>query len=848
MATVYLACDLKHGRPVGLKVLRPELGAVLGAERFLREIRLTANLQHPHILPLLDSGEAAGQFFYVMPYVEGESLRARLQREGQLPLDEALRLTREVAEALDYAHQQGIVHRDIKPENILLSREHALVADFGIALAVTQAGGGRLTETGLSLGTPAYMSPEQAMAEPRLDGRSDQYSLACVLYEMLTGEPPYTGSTAQAIIAKRLSEPVPRLSTLRQAPTEVEAAVTRALAKSPADRFHTAAAFASALDLTGRRRGRPLLSRRAGALTTALAVLITGGLVGLGRRHAPSAGLDSRRVAVAVFENRTGEQRLDALGLTVADYVSRALLKTGLVSVGDIGALYVRGRDADGRPRDARELARQVGASRAIVGSYTSVGDSVEFSAAVIDVATGSLRQSFEPVRASLYNPMTGLVPLQQRVAAGLATVIDPRFSTFASQVATPPTYEAYRAFAEGQERFWWFGPDSTTLALFRRATTADPSFLTAAVWLAFASAAPLRTCPITDSLIRALTPIREQLDPLDRLNLDWSGAYCRGAAEEMYRIALASARLQPSSGYAKYWVALWAYVSNRPGETIRILTGLDRSRDLAWLPDSSKFLYYRDVTRAYHMLGDHTRELAAAAEYGSREPGRLPSLYLRARALVGLGRTADVLALIDSARHLPDDPMLWEAGSDRADELAAALAAELDFHGYREAGHAAAQLAVDYYRERPDSLRPAGQSPSRWSYSGVVPRVVWAALYVGEQGEAHRLLETPRAWSLHEAEWVGIAGRVALAQGDTLVAKGIEDSLARSAWPYEWGRNVFERATLAAYRGDREQAVVLLRQWRAAGMAWTMAFHYWPGLASLRGYAPFEALLKVDR
>ena len=190
MATVYLARDLKHDRPVALKVLRPELAAVLGAERFLREIRLTAQLQHPHILTLIDSGEADGFLYYVMPYVDGESLRQRLEREGQLPLDEALRIARAIATALDFAHGRGVIHRDIKPENILISRGHALVADFGIALAAAQAGAGRLTETGLSLGTPAYMSPEQASAEPRLDGRSDQYSLASVLYEMLAGEPP----------------------------------------------------------------------------------------------------------------------------------------------------------------------------------------------------------------------------------------------------------------------------------------------------------------------------------------------------------------------------------------------------------------------------------------------------------------------------------------------------------------------------------------------------------------------------------------------------------------------------------------------------------------------------------
>ena len=271
MATVYLARDPKHDRPVALKVLRPELAAVLGGERFLREISLTAQLQHPHILTLIDSGEADGFLYYVMPYVEGESLRQRLEREGQLPLDEALRITRAIALALDFAHGHGVIHRDIKPENIMLHEGEPMVADFGIALAVSTAGRERLTETGLSLGTPAYMSPEQASAEPRLDGRSDQYSLACVLYEMLAGEPPYTGPTAHAIIAKRLTEPIPRLGTVRRVTPAVEAAVTKALAKAPADRFATAGAFAAALTAESPTHPR---RRFAGA---ALALIIISG-------------------------------------------------------------------------------------------------------------------------------------------------------------------------------------------------------------------------------------------------------------------------------------------------------------------------------------------------------------------------------------------------------------------------------------------------------------------------------------------------------------------------------------------------------------------------------------------
>jgi serine/threonine protein kinase/Tol biopolymer transport system component len=248
MATVYLAQDLRHDRKVALKLMRPELSAVIGAERFLAEIKLTANLQHPHILPLFDSGEADGCLFYVMPFVEGESLRDRLSREKQLPVADAVRIAGEVASALDYAHRHQVVHRDIKPENILLHDGRALVADFGIALAASKASGARMTETGMSLGTPHYMSPEQAMGEREITARSDVYALGAMLYEMLTGDPPFTGSTAQAVVARVLTEsPRAMLPQRHTIPPHVEAAVLTALEKLPADRFPTAAEFADAI-------------------------------------------------------------------------------------------------------------------------------------------------------------------------------------------------------------------------------------------------------------------------------------------------------------------------------------------------------------------------------------------------------------------------------------------------------------------------------------------------------------------------------------------------------------------------------------------------------------------------
>ena len=273
MATVYLARDVRHDRRVALKLLSPELGAVLGVERFLSEIRVTANLQHPNLLPLFDSGEAGGLLFYVMPFIEGETLRQRIEREKLLPIDDAVRITVAIANALDYAHRHGVIHRDLKPENILLHDGQPLVADFGIALAVSNAGGARITQTGLSLGTPQYMSPEQAAGDRTVDGRTDIYALGAVSYEMLAGEPPHSGTTAQAIIARLMTEEPRPLSAVRHTiPPHVEAAIHHALEKLPADRFATAREFAEAIQGRGPRlvtAGGPVTARRRPAIANA---------------------------------------------------------------------------------------------------------------------------------------------------------------------------------------------------------------------------------------------------------------------------------------------------------------------------------------------------------------------------------------------------------------------------------------------------------------------------------------------------------------------------------------------------------------------------------------------------
>jgi hypothetical protein len=348
MATVYLATDLKHDREVALKVLRPELGAVLGSERFLAEIKITARLDHPHILTLIDSGAEGGFLYYVLPFVRGESLRDKLNREHQLGLDEALTITRQVASALDYAHRQGVVHRDIKPENILLLEGEAMLADFGIALAVSEAGGGRLTETGLSLGTPQYMSPEQATGDRQLDARSDLYSLAAVLYEMLAGEPPVTGPTAQAMIAKLMTERPTRLRVVRSAvPEAVDAAVARALDKTPADRFASAGEFARALDVKPEpaatvvipaARSKRGLAIGIGAAAVVLAAVV-GGVLAMGKLGHRESAFVLRDRTQLTFTGAVYASAVSADGKQLA-YITHACAATGCsygVDLQDVG-------------------------------------------------------------------------------------------------------------------------------------------------------------------------------------------------------------------------------------------------------------------------------------------------------------------------------------------------------------------------------------------------------------------------------------------------------------------------------------------------------------------------------
>jgi len=523
MATVYLARDLRHRRPVALKVLQPELAYAVGADRFLREIEVAANLTHPHILPLHDSGEVAGLLYYVMPYVEGESLRDRLDRETQLPVDEALQIAREVADALAYAHGQGVIHRDIKPENILLSGGHALVADFGIARALRQAGGERLTETGMAVGTAAYMSPEQASGERQHDGRSDIYSLGCVLYEMLAGEPPYTGPTAQAIIVKRLSEPVPQLRHVRASVSEsVEHAVTQSLAPIAADRFASAAEFARALqqatvitpttlptELLAPARGLPTgrppapAGRARRQVPVAAMALVLGVLIGLGvlfawrRGHAGVGEAGGAKVlAVLPFDNLG-----DSADAYFADGVANDL-RTKLTQIPGLQVI-ARGSSNEYRKttKTEQQIARELGVDYLLTATVewekvTGGTSRVRVTPELVDVRPGHAPQTRWGQQFDA--AMTGVFQVQADIAGQVAQALHVALGDSTKhELAAIPTQNvpAYDAFLRGEAASQGMtanDPPSLrqAIAAYDQAVALDSTFIKAWAQLARARAA----------------------------------------------------------------------------------------------------------------------------------------------------------------------------------------------------------------------------------------------------------------------------------------------------------------------------------------------------------------------
>ena len=664
MADVFLGRDRLLDRQVAIKVLRTDAGTELGGERFLREIEIASALRHPHIIPLYDSGEADGLLFYVMPLVEGESLRARIDRERQLPIDDALRYAREVADALSYAHAHGVVHRDIKPENILIESDHAVVADFGIARAFAAAGAkGRLTGSGMSIGTPTYMSPEQAAGDRDVDGRSDLYSLGCVLFEMLAGQPPFSGATKESLVRQHIMTQPPPVTQFRPAvPAVVNDALMRALAKAPADRFNPVGQFAAAIgpmattaasavhpDVATRRARWPVVA----AVGLALAAAITWPFVARRDRTATDGGA-AHSIAVLPFDNLGGDTAVVPLLLGVhAEIVTQLAKVAGLAVASRNSALTYRNSD-----KSDRAIASELRVSSLLRGSIQRSGDQVHLSVALTDAPNGKLLWA-----ESYDRPYTtqNLFAVQGDIARSVASALSLRLSEQLEQrIARAPTsnVEALDAYYRGLMQWDRRGPrENDTMAVkhLERAVALDPSFARAWGLLAQARGWLLRRGFVEDTLAAWMAVQRTQALAPGSIEAMLAAGYYRYYAQGDFAGALsdlaAADRLMPNSSEILNAMAL---LERRLNHWDRAIELLERAAQLE--PRDASVAATLGETYYYVRQPEHaTRALERAIALGLTNTSVFLVEYFVLASLLGDTARARLFVEREASRMSPE-------------------------------------------------------------------------------------------------------------------------------------------------------------------------------------------------
>jgi serine/threonine protein kinase/tetratricopeptide (TPR) repeat protein len=618
MATVFLARDLKHDRLVALKVLHPELAASLGPERFLREIKVAARLNHPYIVPLHDSGQAGNLLYYVMPYVDGESLRQRLGRERQLPVEDALQIARNVAAALDYAHRQGVVHRDIKPENVMLHEGEALVTDFGIAKAVSAAGGESLTQTGVAIGTPAYMSPEQAAGEAEPDGRSDVYSLGCMLYEMLAGTTPFTGPTVQAVMARRFTETAPPLRAARPTvPEAVEQAVARALARVPADRFATASQFAQALAV-------PSGTTPPGNAPTVSAT------------QTPAAG---KSIAVLPFVNMSADPENEYFTDGIAEEIINALTKVQALRVASRTSAFA----FKGKSEDIGEIGRKLKVATVLEGSVRKAGNKLRVTAQLVNVADGYHLWS-ERYDRQLEDVFAIQDEIAENIVRALRVVLSDEEKRAIEQ-APATDIEAYDYYLRGRQFFHQFRRTSIQFArrMFERAMEADPRY-------ARAHAGAADCCSLLYMYWDASKANLEGADSYSRTALELAPELAEAHASRGFAVSLSrqyeearrefetAIRLNPKLYEPHYLYARACFQEGHLEEAVRHYEDASRVR-----PEDYQALLLiqsplNGLGRKAEAQAALRRGLQVAEKHLELNPDDARALYLGAGALVQLG------------------------------------------------------------------------------------------------------------------------------------------------------------------------------------------------------------------
>jgi tetratricopeptide (TPR) repeat protein/tRNA A-37 threonylcarbamoyl transferase component Bud32 len=840
MATVYLAQDLRHDRQVAVKVLNPEVTQSLGAERFLRESKTVANLTHSHILPLFDSGEADGFLFYVMPYVKGESLWTRLTKEKQLPAEDAIQITREIADALAYPHEEGVIHRDVKPANIMLGAGHAVLADFGVAHAVAEAREDRITRTGTSLGTPAYMSHEQAMGERELDGRSDQYALGCVLYEMLAGHPPFTGAQVEAVVRQHLTAEPPSVTQVRPAVTEeVVRVINRALAKSPADRFKNTAEMAAALAVTTTpaQKAEMGMSRwyRVGIAMVVLAALIVLGIRVLGPGGA--SDLDRRVVAVMPFENLTGNLELEYVGRMASVGLTQLLQSTGRVMVRNYDNAwtafeYAKTLVEQGEASSRLEVfASELGAGTIIHGAYDLQGGQLCFDASVTNAVSGNLLWLLPRACGNTDSPRTAIEALRPRLMGAMATEFDSALEPYVNLVVHSPTAEAAREFAIGARLYLEDSEHEEAVTHLLRAHELDPEFY-AALNMARTASSNIPTAAgtaLADSIRSVLSDHQLELPPYDRALLQASLALQAGDLQGNLRWFEQACDIAPGEKACYNFARALSGRGNDPRRAIEVLT-TQLQPEKGWM--RGWVAYWQVLSSAHIVIGESQRALDVLEEAREVHPRENLDLQLVA-ALAGSGRVDEAMAFLeDSIPVLFPDRRPAETSS--VGWRAYLMGAVLHHEGSPEEANRAWDYSVgwllDRIKEDPDNRT-------------LHYRIGLSLYLLGRLEEAEEHWE--RAVELNPASLGSTVGlsMIAVKRGDR------DEGGRRLAWVDEQGLSHFMgglyKARLAEAMGDRVRAVDYLREMRS-GPVWDGSLYdrLIGSFPSLHGYPPFEDLV----